>query len=185
MYSSFLEVCSEQQKIDEAKQLLLDNGYLVRGPLLVGIGVKTPSDLVRYFYDKLMYHNPDFRIGYHGERKRDLKIARNFIEARKKTGLGKDRALVECCILIDILFRYESYLGLSFKVSSMNVLGQEQFSWVTDKLVDIYNGINIDIALENEQIYFERLYFKQEEELEEDLVKQANKRLGIGDTDGK
>ncbi len=171
------------QKIEDARRLLEENGYLVRGPVLRKGDVKTSRDLVRYFYHQLMAHNPDAAVAYPDDN-REQALAKRLLEARVETGISRERALVECCALIDALFKYEEHLGLPFKVTSMHVLGQDKMAWVTHKLVDLLNGYNQDLEDAAQQLWFEELYNSQEENVPEELVEFANKRLGL-DNDGK
>ena len=132
---------SLNQRIAEAKELLLEHGYIVKDPVLKKSDVQTPSQLVRFFYDTLARYNPQMKFVFAGN-PRDRGIAKRFIESRISLGSSQERALAECCELIEVLFRYEEYLGLSFKVTSMGVLGQDSMSWVTERLVQIYEGLN-------------------------------------------
>ncbi len=185
MNSLLMDGRSTAQKIEDAKKLLEDHGYIIRGPLLHKHNVKSPSDLVKFFYDKMIEYNPNMSMHYSSTRKRDLGTAKAFIEARQGLGVSKARALLECCVLIETLFKYEERLGLNFKVSSMSVLGQEALGWITDKLVDIVNGFNTEIAAEKDTIWFEKFYREQEASVPDRFVAQANKLLGLEVKDGK
>lgn len=176
---------STEKKIQDAKTLLEDNGYLVRGPLILRKDIKGPADLLKFFYDRMAFYNPNMLLPYSDSRKRDLGIAKNVIEARQAQGVSKVRAIGECCELIENLFKYEKYLGLNFKVTSMSVLGQEALGWITDKLIDIINGYNTEIEAEKEILWFEEFYNKQEATPNERFVAEANKLLGIEEDDGK
>ncbi len=176
---------SVAQKIEDAKKLLEDHGYMIRGPITLRENVKTPADLVRFFYDKMTEYNPSMLMHYSNTRKRDLGMAKAFIEARQALGVSKPRAITECCALIETLFKHESKMGLNFKVSSMSILGQEALGWITDKLVDMVNGFNTQLATEQDTIWFEGFYREQEEAVPKHVVDEANKRLGLEENDGK
>lgn len=185
MVGSLFDGRSAEKKIEDAKALLEENGYLVRGPLILKKSVKGPADLVKFFYDRLAFYNPDMVMYYSGSRKRDLDLAKKFIDARQNSGVSKARAIGECCEIIENLFKYESKLGLNFKVTSMSVLGQDSLGWITDKLIDIINGFNADMADEKESLWFDEFYRSQEEKLNPRFVEEANKLLGIEDDNGK
>lgn len=179
---------TEEQKIQEAVDFLKDKGYVVSGPLLKKGGVRTPSQLVRFFYETFIRYNPEVEMYYTGSRKRDLDIAKKFIEARRSTGISKARAAEECCILIEHLFKYEEQLKLPFKVTSMAVLGQDKMAWVTEKLLDAYNGYNKQISDFEEKIWFDNFYKQQERRIIEDLAEVSHKRLnseGLNGTEKK
>ena len=176
---------SKEQQIEEAKRLLMENGYLVRGPLLCPARVRTPSDLVRFFYDKMVEYNPGYRMAYSGSKKRDLDIAKKFIASRQVTGISKKRALFEACTLIDCLFKYEDCLNLHSPITSTAVLGQDNMAWVTEKLIDICNGFNRTVNREEDQRWFDAFYRYQEDHIDEKQVRRAEQRLGMEHDNGK
>ena len=170
---------SEKQKIEEATSLLLSRGYVVRPPIAVSSSVKTPSGLVKFFYDSMSSYSPQTYMIYAGDKKKDLAIAKRFIESRVSTGVSKARAAAECCELIKFLFKFESHLGLNFKVTSMSVLGNDKMSWLIEKLISAYNGLNKGIEESKERVWFENLYGKQELDISEEQIEAANKLLGL------
>lgn len=173
------------KKIEDAKSLLEENGYLVRGPLILKKDVRTPAELMKFFYDRMAFYNPNMVVAYSSLRKRDLSLAKNFIDARQESGISRDRAVAECCEIIETLFRHEDRLGLNFKITSMSILGQEALGWITDKAVDIINNYNFEIAADKENAWFDKFYNNQEDNLSDKLVQEANKRLGIEEKNGK
>ena len=168
---------SLQQKVDDAIELLREQGYLVRGPLLSRTNVKTPAQLVRFFYDTLSRYRPDRQYGHAGSKQRDRAIAKQFIEARKSTGVSKARALQECCDLIELLFEHEPLLHLSRPITSMGVLGQDRLGWITERLVGIKEGLDNEAAAAEDALYFERLSRKQENVVDTERLSKARKRM--------
>lgn len=175
--SSILDGRTLSQKIEDAKRLLLDNGYLVRGPLLKKSDVDTPAKLVRFFYDTLALYNPSFKTVYSGNLHRDRAIAKRLIESRIDVGSGKDRAISECCELITLLFQYEDKLGLGFPITSMGVLGQASMGWVTEKLWQLYEGVNYQVYQHEENEWWSALYKEQENNIDDDVIRKAKERM--------
>ena len=173
----FLDGRSTAQKIGDAKDLLLKHCYLVRVPIIPREDVRNPTQLVQFFYDTLARYHPRFEMVYEGSIKKDRAIAKRFIRARMDLGVSKPRAITECCEFILLLFRYESYLGLSFPVTSMSVFGQESMGWITEKVWQIYEGINTEIDLEEDQLWFDRLYREQEKDVSEERLTEARDRM--------
>jgi hypothetical protein len=165
------------QKIQEAIDLLQENGYVVRGPLLVKDAVKTPAQLVRYFYDMLARYRPESVTIYGGNTVRDRAVAKELIAARMKTGCSKQRAITESCEIIDLLFKYEDRLGLAQTVASMVVLGQSKMGWVTEKLLQIRENLDRSVLQEEDAKFFQQLYNKQEANITQDKIKEAREKM--------
>lgn len=176
---------TKEQKISEAIQLLVDNGYVIRGPYVGKSDLKGPADLVKFFYNKMEQYSPDQLMAYSGDRKKDLSMSKGLLKVRMEQGMSLNSALLECATLIEALFKYENRLGLDFKVTSMSVLGQDSMAWVTKRLIDIINGYNKEIEEASEQAWFDSLYIIQEENIPEDIISMANERLGLKDNNGK
>lgn len=182
----FLDGRSTRQRIEAAKEFLLEHGYLVRGPIMIRNQVKNSTQLVRFFYDTMVKYRPRLEMVYAGNIKKDRVIAKRLIEARVGLGVSRQRAIAECCEFIIILFQYEDYLGLSFPVTSMSVFGQESMGWVTEKLWHIYEGLNRIIDQEEDQLWFDRIYNEQEKNIsDESLVKARDKMDRILERYGK
>ena len=165
------------QKIDEAKELLQEHGFLVRGPLISRAEVETPAQLVRFFYDTMAKYRPQTSLSYGGCNKKERGLARKFIQSRRDLGVSKKRAIAECCELITLLFKYEPYMGLNFPVTNMSPLGQDNMSWVTEKLVNIYEGFNREVNEAEDRRWFEELYKEQEETIREQRLVEAREHL--------
>lgn len=180
-----IEGKTPEQKVEEAIELLLTLGFSVRPPLECKTTVKTPTGLVKFFYNCLAFYSPSLSIMYTGDKKKDLAIAKRFIETRKTTGISKSRAMSESCQLIEFMFKHENYLGLKTKVTSMGVLSQDKMSWFTGNLIDAYNGFNREIEEHKEQIWFDNFYDEQELFISEEQIALSNRRIGIGDENGK
>lgn len=166
-----------EQKIEDAKKLLQENGYSVKGPLICSSEVKTPAQLVRFFYDTMARYNPQFKMVYSGNTKKDHSIAKRMIEGRIEAGSTMDRALSECCMLVETLFKYEEHVGLNFKVTSMGVFGLDSMAWVTERLWEIYEGVNRQVSRHEEQKWWDELYKKQEITYNESGLTEARKKM--------
>jgi len=182
----FLDGRSLAQKVEDAKNLLREQGYLVRGPMLFKHEVQTPSHLVRFFYDMMAQRNPQLEMVYAGNTQKDRAIAKRLIEARIDLGSSRQRAIEESCELIELLFQYEGELGLSFRVTSMSVLGQESMGWVTERLWQIREGLNSAVESELDRKWFDALYLQQENNISHSRLLEAQKRMdGVLLRDGK
>jgi hypothetical protein len=180
-----IEGRTPEQKIEEAVELLLSLGFSIRPPLEGKTEVKTSTGLVKFFYNSLSYYSPSLSIMNTSDNKKDLAIAKKFIATRRTTGISKDRAMFECCQLIEFLFKHENRLGLKTKVTSMSVLGQDKMAWFTSNLINAYNGFNNEIEDHKERIWFENFYDNQELSISEEQIALANKRIGLGDDNGE
>jgi len=165
------------QRVAECIEFLKEQGYAVRGPFKRKTDVKTPAHLVRYFYDVLTKYRPDSVTMYGGNRSKDLVIAKDLISARVKSGCSKQRAIAESCTVIDLLFKYEDRLGLTFIVSSMSVLGQGKLSWVTERLLHINEGLDKQLAKDENEVYFQELFLKQSENVKQRDLDVARDKL--------
>jgi hypothetical protein len=177
MSSSILDGRSTAQKVEEAIKFLQEHGYVVRGPLLLKDSVKTPAHLVRYFYDTLTKYRPNNITIYGGNPARDRSIAKELIEARKKTGCSRQRAVTESCEIIDLLFKYEDRVGLTQTVASMVVLGQNKMGWVTEKLLQIRENLDRSLTKEENARYFQQLYAEQERNVRQDAITEARNKM--------
>jgi hypothetical protein len=177
MNPSILDGRTTAQKIAEAIAFLQDNGYVIRGPLVMKKDVRTPAHLVRYFYDTLAKYRPNSVTISTGNSTRDRILAKGLIDARAKTGCGRQRALAESCELIDILFKYEPRLGLSQTVHNMAVLGQGNMSWVTERLLQLREGLDKAVRKEEEAKFFQQLYSQQETNIDSKELKDAKNRM--------
>lgn len=177
MSKPLLDGRSPAQRIQEAIDLLKDNGYVVRGPMVMRGHVKTPTHLVNYFYDTLARYRPSSVTIYAGNMTRDRALAKSLIASRQKTGCSKKRAVVESCELIDLLFKYEEHVGLSGTVSSMAVLGQDRMGWVTEKLLQIREDLDRSLMREEDARFFQRMYKSQEENVEQLQLEAARKHM--------
>ena len=174
---AILDGRTKEQKLADAKSLLIENGYLVKDPPLEKYNVKTLPQLVRFFYDVMAQHNPKFKTVYAGNNKKDCAIARKLIEARTDLGCSKERAYIECCKFIEILFSHEPYIGLSFPITSMSVLSQDSMSWVVEKVWHIYEGIHNEVSKDEESAWLDGIYRQQEKEISERSDEEAVKQL--------
>ncbi len=181
---------SLEQKIEDASTLLKSHGYRVQSPPLKSRNVRMLKDLVRFFYDNMERHHPDSRFICSPSMKRDLGIAKRFVESREATGISKRRALAECCEIIETLFRFEEDIGLNNPATSMAILGNGNMAWVTEKAIQICNKQNNDIKERNNEAYFEQLSKKQSlqtltEEEHEKLLTDLDNLAGRDGTNGK
>lgn len=165
---------STEQKLEEAKRLLQEHGYVVSDCRIDKHGVNSPFKLVRFFYSVMAKYMPPGRVNYAGVPERDLRIAKEFINSNINRGLSKEAAIDFSCQLIEILFRYKALVGLKTPITSMIVLSQgESFSWITEKLIEIYNKDHVRMQEEENIRWFEGLYRQQEYKVDEKKVKDA------------
>ena len=165
------------QRVQEAIDFLQAEGYAVRGPLLYHTDVKTPAHLVRYFYDVLIKYRPENKTIYGGNKTKDLVIAKQLIAARRKTGCTIKRAIGESCELIDLLFKHEDRLGLTFTVTSMSVLGQGKLVWVTERLLQIREGHDRQVSKDADESFFQDLFSSQYENIKQTNLDIAREKL--------
>lgn len=147
----------EEERVASAIELLRSKGYLVKEPLISKVEVNSIKKLVYYFYHSLEKHNPGMKTSYNLAYKKDAAVAKEFLKARIDAGCSEERAYIECCELIDVLFTHQDKLGLNSPVSSITVLRQGEAAWITTKLLDIYNERNLQIEEECNQRYFDNL----------------------------
>lgn len=176
MVNLLLDGRSRAQKIKEAKELLISEGYVVKEPIKSHV-VSTPAQMVRFFYDTMARYNPQFKMVYAGNVQKERSIAKRMLAARMELGAGKERAVAECCQLIELLFEYEPYIGLTFKVTSMGIFGLDSMSWVTEKVWQIHEGVNSRINEAKEQEWHDRIYSNQDEQLREEEIEKAKQLL--------
>jgi hypothetical protein len=177
MSKSILDGRTTAQKVEEAIDFLKEHGYVVRGPVLVRDQVKTPAQLVRYFYDVLVKYRPESATIYGGNPARDRVMAKELINSRMKTGCSRQRATTESCEIIDLLFKYESRLGLTHTIASMVVLGQSKMGWVTEKLLQIRENLDRSLTKEENAKFFQRLYTEQEVNIKTKNIEEAREKL--------
>ena len=102
-------------------------------------GIKTIPNLVTFFYKRMTKYNKHRNIHYSMATNQDKKYASLFVKRRMSTGISKERALIECAYIIDILLRYEEFFGLDITITSMFILGQDKMKWITDKVIAFIN----------------------------------------------
>lgn len=174
--SLFLDGRTLEQKLKDAEELLKSHGYLVRGPLLGKSEVKTPAQLVLFFYDVMSKYNPERQFMF-SNGPRDRGIAKRFIESRMSLGMEQERAILECCELIEVLFKYEDQIGINFAVTSMGVLGQDSMGWVTERLVQIREGLNREVNNDEEARWLQGIHDYQEDHISETRLVEARTAL--------
>lgn len=170
MQALLLDGRSREQRIEAAIKLLRENGYSVRGPLLpenevMGMTVgKFIRYLRSYFFDRMAAYNPDDVVGYSGNEKEDLAIARDFfLRVVQDSGVSETQAMVQCLRLVDAMFQYESSLGLDRRITSMRVLADsEKVVWIVERAKNIVNRVDNAQWSAEEQAWYEELYRRQE-----------------------
>jgi hypothetical protein len=167
---------SKKQKIDFCKQFMLDNGFLVWGPLIYKRQVKTIPQLVTFFYDTMARYRDSNKIFHASPSKIDRGVLSNLIKSRTSLGMDKKRALSECCLFIEKLFEYENKL-LDRPITSARVLGQDKMAWLTDRVWCICENYDASINYEKDKLWFEQLYNNQENVLCENDISLAIKKM--------
>lgn len=156
---------SKEQSIEDAVELLNENGYIViQKNKLKSTSVKKASDLVDYFYSLLQYYNQDRDIHYSSSKK-DLRLAKNFIKSRRgEKELNNKRAICEAASIVKCVIKYESKFGFKSPIKSLSCFGQDGMKWVTDKAISIINREETELEKEAFHLYMDNLYVEQEEE---------------------
>ena len=98
--------------------------------------ITSSKKLVEFFYARLYYYNKDRLEFFPSPSKQDMSLAKRFVEGRMDSGVGKNRALIECALIIDYIFKNEEAMGLDEPIRSMSILGQNKLKWVTDKAIN-------------------------------------------------
>lgn len=154
-------VCTSEK---EAVEYLRSLGYVViKRDSLEGSWVKTPSDLVNYFYSLLQFYNQDRKIHY-SPTKKDLRQAKNLIKSRLETAGNKERALKEATSIVRCVAKYEEHFKFTSPIHSFDCFGQDTMRWVTDKAIGIINKEEQEIEDERLRLYINALYIEQEKE---------------------
>jgi hypothetical protein len=130
----------DSDKIESAIKTLKDNGYIVIKEVPINeFSIKNSSNLVELFYSLLSFYNPGRSVHYSENTNVDKKTASNFVKSRMEVGCSKKRALQECANIIKCILENEDKLGLSFKITSISILGQDTLKWITDRAITILN----------------------------------------------
>lgn len=165
---------TEEEKINEAIEVLTNNGYIVIEPKISNKkNIKKAEDLVEYFYSLLQFYNKNRDIHYTYSR-RDIKIAKELVKSRGYIGKGsKNRALSEASAIIQCVVKNEDRFGFKSPLKSFSCFGQDKMKWVTEKAISIINKEEHDMEEEEFNLYMENLYVEQENKAIENLSKKT------------
>jgi hypothetical protein len=179
MEQSFLFI-DDSDKIEKAIDLLKDNGYYVIKEIPVEeCFIKSSSDLIELFYSTLQFFNPERPIHYSQSVGVDKKVASSFVKSRMLTGCNKKRALLECANIIKCIIMNEDKLSLSFKITSMSILGQDTLKWVTDRAISILNREAYDVEYKEARDFDDKLYLIHEQEAIDNIEEEVNNLKGL------
>lgn len=152
---------ADKDRLEEAKKLLLEQGFSVSDPLKEEDLNNNVLSLVTFFYKKMQEKYINRRMNYHQTTK-DRQSASVLVNSRKRAGAPTARAYQESRILIEALFEYEDLLGLKGEINSMSILG---IDWVIKKLAEIINNENKIVGERNFSVYEDEFqsYIESEE----------------------
>jgi len=138
------ETLIREQLIEvKCKEYLRFLGYKIIEPIEPKYtNVKNTKDLVQLFYALVDYHYPQ-AVGYYRNIKKDMKIAKDFVQSRMDaSSITKKEALQECSLIIETLFKNSSEFNFDGPVSNFGIFGQQKMGWVTEKIIRIIHDKN-------------------------------------------
>lgn len=168
---------SQKQKEEFCKNYLLHRGYHVWDPIISKQEVKTIPQLVRFFYDVMAVHRTDATIMYAvPNTTRDRAVLSNLVKSRVKLGMSKKRAIDEVCFFIEQLFECEESILLQ-PITSPGILSNEKMAWLPERIWRICEGYDAETNIEQESRWFDSLYKQQAENVTDEAVLEALKRM--------
>jgi len=171
---------SLQNRIEEAVKLLQDNGYSVLKLSYVDeTKIASLKSLVEFFYSFLQFNNPDRKIHVSKSYKRDVKYAKDLVNARINTGISRKRAFSESVLIIKCIILNEPLFKLNYPIHSMECLGQDKMKWVTDKAISIVNNEDEEAKEYELRLYEKSLNKVQEKEVYYNIDDRINKLKSI------
>lgn len=135
-----------QKLLESCETLLEKNGRKILHPPKIYSMVTNAKLLVEHFYQTFSFKHPDMLP------KRDeivdLVIAKSFIKrVQEDTGYAYLEAVKLCAELVAVLFKYEEEFNFNNEIyTSMRVFGQDKMRWITDKILDIVNNVELKEA---------------------------------------
>jgi hypothetical protein len=82
----------------------------------------TPLELLRHFYARRQFYNPDRRFPDSINYKDGLDHVGGFLCRREKLGLSRAQAMKEATILIEMIFKYEEFFYLKTPIKEPSIL---------------------------------------------------------------
>lgn len=126
------------------REWLLLRGYSVKEPYAVSSSAKNLYHLVDLFYRCFSKHYPEMTVPYNNE-KRDLKIAKDFVNSRMQAeGMNKAKAIEQTAQIIEALFRYKSHFDFD-PVPTFGIF-TPSMGWLIDKVIILMNKNKIKMA---------------------------------------
>ena len=134
------------QKLTEEGYIkfLEEKGYVISPPQKETVSINTIDGLLNFFYSSMYKYNKDRNLRFTPMHE-DRKFISNFIKSRQIGGIKKSVAIAECTQIVETMFKYEKYLGLSSPITSTTILCQD---WFINKVINIIN--NEDKYIEEE-----------------------------------
>ncbi|MCK5021417.1 MAG: hypothetical protein KAS32_30680 [Candidatus Peribacteraceae bacterium] len=178
---------TEEEQIKECINFLREKRYIVLLPnALSTTSVKNPTTLVDLFYSMLQYHNRNRKIHYDRATKKEISLAKKFIERRKSICGNKKQALKESAAIVKCVVENESLFCFLQPLHSFNCFGHETMKWVVDKAISIINGENEEINERDYILFMEELGKQQEVDSLNSLGIRIEKMKGyLGGSNGE
>ena len=185
---SFLDIDkSEDQLVEEYVSFLSERGYVIIPPgSLEGTAVKNPTTLVDLFYSMLQFHNRTRKIHYSKATKKDIGLARKFIDRRKEVCGNKKQALRECSAIVKCVIENEDLFCFSQPLHSFSCFGNDTMKWVTDRAISIINGENYEANERDYKLLMAEVGAQQERDslnCLDDKIEQLKSFLGDSDAE--
>jgi len=162
---------------EEAVETLRERGYrVVKVNFPNTENITTVKKLVEYFYARRFYYNKDRPYPPSIDFKDDLKYASDLVRSRQKLGLSRKNAVRESAVLIDALFKYESFLKLKEPINHLTTLTSRP---IMDRICMFANGEVSEVEeAKNEEFINEVNAVYDKEYSQRDFEKAAeNRRL--------
>lgn len=123
---------------EEARELAVNNGYVVFDQLTVNEQVVTLKDVRDYFFMRLWIKYPGRQAHYYENWQQEMRMVRLFVEAIELRGLNRFNAIQYGIAIIDTVFNHEEEFRFKNPID-IRVLGQGRAGWITGKSIEILN----------------------------------------------
>lgn len=161
---------------DEAIDKLRELGYRVTKEDFPEAerGVTSPKELLRYFYARRKFYNPDRRFPDSINYKDGLDHVGGFLRRREKLGLNRAQAIKEATILIEMIFKYEEFFYLKTPIMEPSIL---TVGFVITKACAFANGEVPAANAAETEVMVEELNQEYNREFAERDAQEASERL--------
>lgn len=159
----------------EAVEILRARGYrVIKVDFPDTQEITTIKQLVEYFYARRFFYNKERGFPASIDYKDNVKYASDLVRARQKLGLDRKNAVKESALIVDALFKYESFLGLKEPITHLTILTSRP---IIDRICMYMNGEVDAVEQFNNDQYIEEINKIYDKEfLQRDFEKAASKR---------